>query len=193
MWQACHHSAGLRPSAPRHTNCTHVKNNRCLWQFSVRMLSSGTLGDHHFAVHLHYVLTFCFGPHKTASGPQKTMSQWRRICTPQVARRKWATPPPPPPCSGVTNTPRGGVVHCTQVKFLGIPFRSQRTLGAHPPHWGLVYSAAAGALHPRVARLVAASGRLFLTSPEYRMCERWHQLQLLCMDTPPCTIWHGPV
>ena len=34
--------------------------------------------------------------------------------------------------SGVTNTPRGGVVHCARVKFLGVPFRSQRALSAHP-------------------------------------------------------------
>ena len=41
-------------------------------------------------------------------------------------------------CSGVTNTPRGGVVNCgAQVKFLGIPFRSQRTLGAHPSLLGI--------------------------------------------------------
>ena len=33
---------------------------------------------------------------------------------------------------GVTNTPRGGVVNCAQVTILGIPFRSRRTLGAHP-------------------------------------------------------------
>ena len=30
--------------------------------------------------------------------------------------------------SGVTNTPCGGVANCAQVKFLGMPFRSQRTL-----------------------------------------------------------------
>ena len=52
--------------------------------------------------------------------------------------------------SGVTNTPRGGVVNCAQVKFLGIPFRSQFTLDAHPSHWGLVYPAAAG-VQPRGA------------------------------------------
>ena len=32
--------------------------------------------------------------------------------------------------SGVTNTPRGGVVNCAQVTFLGILFRSQRTPSA---------------------------------------------------------------
>ena len=36
------------------------------------------------------------------------------------------------PRSGVTNTPRRGDVNCAQVKSLGIPFRSQRTLSAHP-------------------------------------------------------------
>ena len=38
--------------------------------------------------------------------------------------------------SGVTNTPRGGAVNCAQLKFLGIPFRSQRTLSADqgPPN-----------------------------------------------------------
>ena len=41
------------------------------------------------------------------------------------------------PRSGVTNTPRGGVVNCAQVKFLGIPFRSQRTLDAHPSPLGI--------------------------------------------------------
>ena len=39
--------------------------------------------------------------------------------------------------SGVTNTPRGGVVNCAQVKFLGIPFRSQRTISAHPSPLGM--------------------------------------------------------
>ena len=39
---------------------------------------------------------------------------------------------PPAPCSGVTHTPRGGAVDCAQVKILGKPFRSQRTLSAHP-------------------------------------------------------------
>ena len=42
-----------------------------------------------------------------------------------------------PPSSGVTNTPRGGVVNCAQVKFLGIAFRSQRTLGAHSSPLGI--------------------------------------------------------
>ena len=41
------------------------------------------------------------------------------------------------PRSGVTNTPRGGVVNCARVKILGIPFRSQRTLGAHPSPLGI--------------------------------------------------------
>ena len=36
-----------------------------------------------------------------------------------------------------TNTPRGGVVNCAQVEFLGKPFRSQRTLGAHPSALGI--------------------------------------------------------
>ena len=35
------------------------------------------------------------------------------------------------------HTPRGGVVNCAQVKFLGLPFRSQRTLGAHPSPLGI--------------------------------------------------------
>ena len=34
--------------------------------------------------------------------------------------------------SGVTSTPLGGAVSCTQVKILGKPFRSLRTLSAHP-------------------------------------------------------------
>ena len=38
--------------------------------------------------------------------------------------------------SGITNTPRGGVVNCAQAKSPGIPFRSQRTPCAHPsPLW----------------------------------------------------------
>ena len=43
------------------------------------------------------------------------------------------------PRSGVTNTPRAGVVNCAQVEFLGLPFRNQRTLDAPPPRWGWVY------------------------------------------------------
>ena len=39
--------------------------------------------------------------------------------------------------SGVTNTPRGGVVNCAQAKFRGMPFRSQRTLSAHPSPLGI--------------------------------------------------------
>ena len=45
--------------------------------------------------------------------------------------------PPPFFRSGVTNTPRGGVVTCAQARILGIPFRSQRTLGAHPSPLGI--------------------------------------------------------
>ena len=39
--------------------------------------------------------------------------------------------------SGVTNTPRAGVVNCAQVEFLGIPFRSQRTPSPHPSPLGI--------------------------------------------------------
>ena len=36
------------------------------------------------------------------------------------------------PPLGVESTPRGGAVNCTPVKILEKPFRSQRTLSAHP-------------------------------------------------------------
>ena len=37
-----------------------------------------------------------------------------------------------PPPSAVTHTPRGGALNCAQVIILENPFRSQRTLNAHP-------------------------------------------------------------
>ena len=36
------------------------------------------------------------------------------------------------PRSGVMHTPRGAAVKCAQMKILENPFRSQRTLRAHP-------------------------------------------------------------
>ena len=39
--------------------------------------------------------------------------------------------------SGVTNTPRGGAANCAQVKSLGVPFHSQRTLDTHPSPLGI--------------------------------------------------------
>ena len=57
----------------------------------------------------------------------------------RVATRKIAQHPQIPFFfrSSVTNAPRGGAVNCAQVKFLGIPFRSQRTLSAHPSPLGM--------------------------------------------------------
>ena len=37
----------------------------------------------------------------------------------------------------LTNTPHGVGVDCVQVKILGIPFRSQRSLNAHPSPLGI--------------------------------------------------------
>ena len=55
---------------------------------------------------------------------------------------------------GVVNTPRGGVVNYAQVKILGIPFCSQRTLGAHPSPLGIGVLSSSWGVAPWVARLV---------------------------------------
>ena len=47
------------------------------------------------------------------------------------------------------NTPREGVVNCAEVKFLGIPFRSQRTLSAHRSPLGIGVLSSSLSVAPR--------------------------------------------
>ena len=65
------------------------------------------------------------------------------------------------PRSGVTNTPHGGAVICAQVKTLGIPFRSQRTLSAHPSQLGIgvqtVQAIKVDLFHPHCTRSATGS------------------------------------
>ena len=106
---------------------------------------------------------------------------WRPIvhCSQPVGRlipSRLRPPPPPPPCSGVTNTPRGGVVSCSQVTILGIPFRSQRTISAHPSPLGIgvlssrysLYASKHHAGHASARRVT--DGRQQMQCPWTRIC-----------------------